>query len=70
MTYRHTFRVMAHRHRQDEILTPKQVADEWHVSVRTIQRYIANGQIKATRLPSGYARIRRSDAEAALSRAA
>lgn len=62
--------VMAHRHNQDEILTPSQVAAEWHVSVRTIQRYIANGQLKATRLPSGYARIRRSDAEAALKQAA
>lgn len=70
MTLRHSVAVMAHRHTQDEILTPKQVADEWHVSVRTIQRYIANGLIKATRLPSGHARIRRSDAEAALSRAA
>lgn len=61
---------MPQRHTQDEILTPSQVAAEWHVSVRTIQRYIANGQLKATRLPSGYARIRRSDAEAALKQAA
>ena len=61
---------MPQRHDQDEILTPSQIAAEWHVSVRTVQRYIANGQIKATRLPSGYARVRRSDAEAALTRAA
>ena len=68
MSERHTVRVMPQRHEphQDQILTPSQIAAEWHVSVRTIQRYIANGQIKATRLPSGYARVRRSDAEAAL----
>ncbi|QFG09665.1 helix-turn-helix DNA binding protein [Gordonia phage Pipp] len=36
------------------------------MSVRTIQRYIANGTIRATRLPSGHARVRRADAEAAL----
>ncbi|OLT35635.1 hypothetical protein BJF84_13495 [Rhodococcus sp. CUA-806] len=51
----------------DEILTARQVAEEWHVSVRTIQRYIADGRIKATRLPGGQARIKRSDADAALS---
>lgn len=61
---------MAQRHNQDELLTPSQIATEWHVSTRTIQRYIANGLIKATRLPSGYARVRRSDAEAALTRTA
>ena len=70
MPHRHSVRFMPQRHTQDEILTPSQVAAEWHVSVRTIQRYIANGQLKATRLPSGYARIRRSDAEAALKQAA
>ena len=63
-------RVMPQRHDQDELLTPSQIAAEWHVSVRTIQRYIANGQIKALRLPSGFARVRRSDAEAALTRTA
>ena len=61
---------MPQRHDQDELLTPSQIAAEWHVSVRTIQRYIAKGQIKAVRLPSGFARVRRSDAEAALTRAA
>lgn len=70
MTERHTVAPMPQRHNQDEILTPSQIAAEWHVSVRTVQRYIANGLIKATRLPSGYARIRRSDAEAALNSAA
>ena len=50
----------------DEILTTGQVAREWHVSPRTIQRYIRDGHLKATRLPSGVFRIRRSDAEAAL----
>lgn len=61
---------MPHRPAQDELLTPSQVAAEWHVSVRTVQRYIAAGQVKALRLPSGHARIRRSDAESALSTAA
>lgn len=70
MSQRHTVIAMPQRHDQDDLLTPSQIAAEWHVSTRTVQRYIAKGLIKATRLPSGYARIRRSDAEAALSRAA
>ncbi|MGV8874824.1 MAG: helix-turn-helix domain-containing protein [Rhodococcus sp. (in: high G+C Gram-positive bacteria)] len=51
-----------------EILTVGQVASEWGVSARTIQRYIASGRIVATRLPGGQSRIKRSDAEAALAR--
>ena len=67
MSLRHNVMPMPQRNNTDEILTTGQVAKEWHVSVRTIQRYIANGQLKAVRLPSGIARVRRSDAEAALS---
>lgn len=58
--------IMPKRNDTDEILTTGQVAAEWRVSPRTIQRYIANGQLKATRLPGGHTRVRRSDAEIAL----
>lgn len=61
---------MPKRNDTDEVLTTGQVAKEWHVSIRTVQRYIANGQIKAMRLPSGHTRVRRSDAELALNPAA
>jgi predicted site-specific integrase-resolvase len=57
---------MASENDTDEILTASQVAAEWKVSPRTIQRYIQFGRLKATRLPSGISRIRRSDAESAL----
>jgi excisionase family DNA binding protein len=66
MSERDTVTSMPDRNNTDELLTTGQVAREWQVSVRTIQRYIAAGHIKATRLPSGVARIRRSDAEKAL----
>ncbi|WP_410176513.1 helix-turn-helix domain-containing protein [Rhodococcus qingshengii] len=66
MTQWHIVIFMPQRNNTDEILTTGQVAKEWHVSTRTVQRYIANGQLKATRLPSGHTRVRRSDAELAL----
>ncbi|TFI42065.1 helix-turn-helix domain-containing protein [Rhodococcus sp. 1R11] len=49
-----------------DLLSVGQVASDWGVSVRTIQRYVTDGRIAATRLPSGRYRIRRSDADAAL----
>ncbi len=36
----------------DEALTPRQVADELGVTVRTVQRWIANGRLDATRIGS------------------
>ncbi|MFM9261423.1 excisionase family DNA-binding protein [Rhodococcus sp. 5A-K4] len=57
---------MPKRNDSDEILTVRQVAEEWTVSVRTIQRYIQNGRIKAVRLPGGQSRLRRSDVDRAL----
>ncbi|WP_179273247.1 MULTISPECIES: helix-turn-helix domain-containing protein [unclassified Rhodococcus (in: high G+C Gram-positive bacteria)] len=49
----------------DEVLTARQLANDWRVSVRTIQRYASSGQLKAIRLPGGQLRIKRSDAAAA-----
>ncbi|MGW8936149.1 helix-turn-helix domain-containing protein [Gordonia terrae] len=51
-----------------EFLTPGQLAAEWHVSTRTIVRYVADGKLSATKLPSGHLRIRRADAEASVTR--
>lgn len=51
-----------------EVLTPSEVAKDWRVSLRTVQRYIRTGRLKAFRLPGGHSRIRRHDAEAALGR--
>lgn len=50
----------------DGLLTPSQVAAQWKVSIRTVQRYIADGRLKAVRLPGGQNRIKPEDAEAAL----
>lgn len=47
-------------------LTPPQVARNWGVSVRTVYRYIADGRLKAIRLPGGQFRVRPEDAEAAI----
>ena len=45
----------------DDFLTPAEVAHQWKVSLRTVQRYIGDGRLKAVKLPSGRYRIRRSD---------
>lgn len=50
----------------DELLTVAQVAERWQVSVRSVQRYISDGKLKALRLPGGRYRIRVEDADAAL----
>ncbi|QBI97723.1 helix-turn-helix DNA-binding protein [Gordonia phage Dogfish] len=47
----------------DDLLTTRQIATEWHVSVRTVQRYIASGRLPAVRLPGGQRRIRRADVD-------
>lgn len=50
----------------DSLLTPSQVAKNWGVSLRTVQRYIADGRLKAVRLPGGYYRVHPDDAKAAV----
>lgn len=47
-------------------LTPSQLAEQWHVSLRTVQRWLADGRIKSTRMPGGRYRIRPEDAAAAI----
>ncbi|WP_308124244.1 helix-turn-helix domain-containing protein [Mycolicibacterium xanthum] len=49
----------------DPLLTVTEVARRWHVSVRSVQRWIADGKLPAIRLPGGQYRIRQSDADAA-----
>lgn len=51
------------------LLTPSQVAEKWQVSLRTVQRYIQDGRLKAIKLPGGYYRVREEDADAAISEA-
>lgn len=70
MTHRHTVWFMSLRNEDDEILTAADVAEEWNVSVRTIQRYVSQGKIRATRLPGGQVRMTRTAVRAALSHAA
>lgn len=48
------------------LLTPAQVAEIWQVSLRTVQRYIQDGRLKAIKLPGGYYRVRPEDADAAV----
>ena len=50
----------------DGYLTPAQLADRWQVSLRTVQRYLSEGRIKAIKLPGGQYRIRPEDADAAI----
>lgn len=65
MASRHNFVVMAESH-IDGFLTPSQVATKLRVSLRTVQRYIADGKLPAVKTPGGHYRIKESDAEAAL----
>jgi excisionase family DNA binding protein len=51
--------------RDEELLTVAEVAARWHLSVRTVHRYIAAGKLKAVQLPGGQYRIRVADADAA-----
>jgi excisionase family DNA binding protein len=52
--------------RDEDLLTIPEVAGILHVSIRTVHRWIADGKLKAVRLPGGRYRIRAADAEAAL----
>lgn len=77
MSHRHTVTDMADRHTQgdattvvdEQPLTVQQVATEWGVSVRTIQRYIEQGRLQATRLPGGHSRISRAAIDDAIAQA-
>lgn len=55
-------------HKSAEVLTVSQLADEWHVSKRSILRYVAGGKLAALKLPGGQLRISRADADAAITR--
>jgi excisionase family DNA binding protein len=49
----------------DDLLTVAEVAARWHLTIRTVHRYIATGKVKAIQLPGGQYRIRVADADAA-----
>jgi excisionase family DNA binding protein len=49
-----------------EMLWPSEVARIWHVSLRTVQHYAADGKLPAARLPGGHYRIHPDDASAVL----
>ena len=51
---------------EDQYLTPAQVADELHVTVVTVRRWIANRELKATKAGPRRWMIRRSDLDAFL----
>lgn len=68
MALAHTIAGMAKSGALD-LLTPSQVAGLWKVSLRTVQRYIAEGKLKAIRLPGGQYRIDPADAAAAVTEA-
>lgn len=53
-----------YRHMPEEhLLTPKQVAELFRVSPKTVHRWATNGQIKAIKTPGGHFRIYREDVE-------
>ena len=68
MAYSHTVTFMSESH-TDGYLTPSDLAEKWSVSLRTVQRYLAEGRIRAVKLPGGQYRIRPEDAEAAIAEA-
>ncbi len=51
----------------DHYLTPAQVADELHVTVVTVRRWITNGQLPASKAGPRKWIVRRSDLDAFLS---
>jgi excisionase family DNA binding protein len=51
----------------DRYLTPSQVADELHVTVVTVRRWITNGQLPASKAGPRKWMVRRSDLDAFLS---
>lgn len=44
-----------------DLLSPAQAADELGVSLRTLDRYVAQGRIVPARTPGGHRRFRRAD---------
>lgn len=64
---------MPSRHKDgggDGYLSTAQAAQVAGVSIRTIDRYVADQRLSCLRLPSGHRRFRREDVEALLSTAA
>jgi excisionase family DNA binding protein len=58
---------MTERDKSDALLSPQEAAEILRVTPRTVQRYIAEGDLPAVRLPGGRLwRIRRGDVEALL----
>lgn len=51
-----------------EYLTVAAVADLLGVSIRTVQRWVARGDLGAVRLPGGLIRIRSADLDSAITR--
>ena len=51
---------------EEQYLTPAQVAEELHVTVVTVRRWIANRELRATKAGPRRWTIRRSDLEAFL----
>ncbi len=52
----------------EQYLTPAQVADELHVTVVTVRRWIANGELPASKAGPRRWTIRRTDLDRFLSR--
>lgn len=58
---------MTERDKPNALLSPQEAARILRVSPRTVQRYIADGDLPAARLPGGRLwRIRQSDVDALL----
>jgi excisionase family DNA binding protein len=49
----------------DDLLTVAELAARWHLTIRTVHRYITTGKVKAIQLPGGQYRVRLGDAIAA-----
>lgn len=50
----------------DVYLTPTQIAEELHVTVVTVRRWITNGQLRASKAGPGKWMVRRADLDAFL----
>ena len=50
----------------DELMTPGEVAAQFHVHPETVRRWAAAGRITSVKTPGGHRRLRRSEVAALL----
>lgn len=49
-----------------DLMTPRQVADMFHVDPKTVTRWAKEGKLPSFRTPGGHRRYRRADVQASM----